>query len=59
MIVMLHPCFYTDRSIRANGSNDELASGYFTQRKVTQQLTSTALSLPATSFLLLVATKHS
>jgi hypothetical protein len=44
---MLHPCFYNDRSARANGSNDELASSYFTQRKVTQQFNVDGIVSPA------------
>ncbi len=47
VILMLHPCFYNDRSTRASSGNDELASSYFTQRKVSQQFDVDGIISPA------------
>ena len=47
VILMLHPCFYNDRASRANGDNREVASTYFTQRKVTQQFNVDGITSPA------------
>ena len=47
VILMLHPCFYNDRASRADGDNREVASAYFTQRKVTQQFNVDGIISPA------------
>ena len=47
VILMLHPCFYSDRATRANGNNQSIASTYFTQRKVTQQFNVDGITSPA------------
>ena len=47
VILMLHPCFYNDRASRTNGDNREVASAYFTQRKVTQQFNVDGIISPA------------
>ena len=47
VILMLHPCFYNDRVSRSNGDNREVASAYFTQRKVTQQFNVDGIVSPA------------
>ena len=47
VILMLHPCFYSDRASRTNGDNQEVASAYFAQRKVTQQFNVDGIISPA------------
>jgi ubiquinone/menaquinone biosynthesis C-methylase UbiE len=47
VIMMLHPCFYSDRTARANGSNQGIATTYFTQRRVTQRFNVDGITSPA------------
>lgn len=47
VILMLHPCFYSDRTTRSNGDNQTIAGTYFAQRKVTQKFNVDDIISPA------------